>query len=136
MLEHTTYETYLRILREELVPALGCTEPIAIALASAKAKEALGAMPEKITAACSGNIVKNAKGVIVPTTGNMKGIGTSAVLGAVLYRIIIAAALAANVGAQNFKLVSAVIVAAAISWPSVREKLQLYRLRREVQKRG
>lgn len=83
MLEHTTYETYLRILREELVPALGCTEPIAIALASAKAKEALGAMPEKITAACSGNIVKNAKGVIVPTTGNMKGIGTSAVLGAV-----------------------------------------------------
>ncbi len=46
MLEHTTYETYLRILREELVPALGCTEPIAIALASAKAKEALGAMPE------------------------------------------------------------------------------------------
>ena len=60
----------------------------------------------------------------------------AAVLGAVLYRIIIAAALAANVGAQNFKLVSAVIVAAAISWPSVREKLQLYRLRREVQKRG
>ncbi len=60
----------------------------------------------------------------------------AAVLGAVLYRIIIAAAPAANVGAQNFKLVSAVIVAAAISWPSVREKLQLYRLRREVQKRG
>ena len=60
----------------------------------------------------------------------------AAVLGAVLYRIIIAAALAANVGAQNFKLVSAVIEAAAITWPSVREKLQLYRLRREVQKRG
>lgn len=77
------YETYLRILREELVPALGCTEPIAIALASAKAREALGVMPEKITAACSGNIIKNAKGVIVPTTGNMKGINTSAVLGAV-----------------------------------------------------
>ena len=77
------YETYLRILREELVPALGYTEPIAIALASAKAREALGCMPEKITAACSGNIIKNAKGVIVPTTGNMKGIDTSAVLGAV-----------------------------------------------------
>ncbi len=77
------YETYLRILREELVPALGCTEPIAIALASAKAREALGVMPERITAACSGNIIKNAKGVIVPTTGNMKGINTSAVLGAV-----------------------------------------------------
>ena len=65
------------------MPALGCTEPIAIALASAKAREALGAMPEKITAACSGNIIKNAKGVIVPTTGNMKGINTSAILGAV-----------------------------------------------------
>ena len=77
------YETYLRILREELVPAMGCTEPIAIALASAKAREALGTMPEKITAACSGNIIKNAKGVIVPTTGNMKGINTSAILGAV-----------------------------------------------------
>ena len=83
MLEKSTYETYIRILEEELVPALGCTEPIAIALASAKAREALGVMPEKIRAACSGNIIKNAKGVIVPTTGNMKGINTSAMLGAV-----------------------------------------------------
>ena len=83
MLEKSTYETYIRILEEELVPALGCTEPIAIALASAKAREALGVMPEKIRAACSGNIIKNAKGVIVPTTGNMKGINTSAILGAV-----------------------------------------------------
>ena len=60
MLEKSTYETYIRILEEELVPALGCTEPIAIALASAKAREALGVMPEKIRAACSGNIIKNA----------------------------------------------------------------------------
>lgn len=83
MLNNTTYEAYVRILKSELVPALGCTEPIAIALAAAKAREALGAMPEKIVARCSGNIIKNAKGVIVPTTGNMKGIDTSAVLGAV-----------------------------------------------------
>ncbi len=83
MLQRNTYETYLRILREELVPALGCTEPIAIALAAAKARETLGEMPKKIRASCSGNIIKNAKGVIVPTTGNMKGIDTSAVLGAV-----------------------------------------------------
>lgn len=83
MLDHTTYETYIRILKTELVPALGCTEPIAIALAAAKAREVLGEMPEKITVHCSGNIIKNAKSVIVPTTGNMKGIDTSAVLGAV-----------------------------------------------------
>ncbi len=83
MLDHTTYETYIRILKNELVPALGCTEPIAIALAAAKAREVLGEMPEKITVHCSGNIIKNAKSVIVPTTGNMKGIDTSAVLGAV-----------------------------------------------------
>lgn len=83
MLNNATYEAYVRILKNELVPALGCTEPIAIALAAAKARETLGAMPEKIVARCSGNIIKNAKGVIVPTTGNMKGIDTSAVLGAV-----------------------------------------------------
>ena len=71
MLQRNTYETYLRILREELVPALGCTEPISIALAAAKARETLGEMPKKIRASCSGNIIKNAKGVIVPTTGNM-----------------------------------------------------------------
>lgn len=75
-------------------------------------------------------------GEVLTSRGSVPRGILAAVLGAVLYRIIIAAALAANVGAQNFKLVSAVIVAAAISWPSVREKLQLYRLRREVQKRG
>lgn len=76
------YNAYLRILKEELVPALGCTEPIAIALASAKARQILGEQPKAIRALCSGNIIKNAKGVVVPTTGNMKGIDTSAVLGA------------------------------------------------------
>lgn len=60
----------------------------------------------------------------------------AAILGAVIYRIIIAAALVANVGAQNFKLVSAVIVAAAISYPTVLEKVRFYRLRGEVQKNG
>lgn len=76
------YNSYVRILKEELVPALGCTEPIAIALASAKARQVLGEEPKTIVALCSGNIIKNAKGVVVPTTGNMKGIDTSAVLGA------------------------------------------------------
>ncbi|MEG0441033.1 MAG: L-serine ammonia-lyase, iron-sulfur-dependent, subunit alpha [Oscillospiraceae bacterium] len=78
------YDTYVAILGEELIPALGCTEPIAIAYAAAKAREVLGAMPEKIVVECSGNIIKNVKGVIVPTTGDMKGIDTSAILGSLL----------------------------------------------------
>ena len=77
------YQEYLTMLNEELIPALGCTEPIAIALASAKARETLGSFPEKIQVSCSGNIIKNAMGVIVPTTKDMKGIDTSAVLGCV-----------------------------------------------------
>ena len=82
-MEKHIYEEYLAILKEELVPALGCTEPIAIAYAAAKAREVLGKMPESITVKCSGNIIKNVKAVIVPTTGDMKGIETSAILGAV-----------------------------------------------------
>lgn len=78
-----TYQKYLNILQEELVPALGCTEPIAIAYAAAHAVELLGAFPERLVVACSGNIIKNAKSVIVPTTGNLKGIEASAILGAV-----------------------------------------------------
>lgn len=77
------YNLYLTVLKEELVPALGCTEPITIALASAKARDILGEFPDEIIVACSGNIVKNVKGVIVPATGNMRGIEVSAILGAV-----------------------------------------------------
>ena len=82
-MDQHVYNEYLAILREEIVPALGCTEPIAIAYASAKARRVLGRLPEHITVKCSGNIIKNVKAVIVPTTGDMKGIETSAVLGAV-----------------------------------------------------
>ena len=74
---------YFKILAEELVPALGCTEPIAIALASAKAREVLGVMPERIVAKCSGNLVKNVKCVIVPNTDDLIGIEASAITGAV-----------------------------------------------------
>ena len=62
-------ENFLAALRRELVPALGCTEPIAIAYAAAKAREVLGAFPEGMTVYCSGNIVKNVKGVVVPNSG-------------------------------------------------------------------
>jgi L-cysteine desulfidase len=83
VLSKEKYQNYVDILNEELVPALGCTEPIAIAYASAKAREVLGVMPEKIIAECSGNIFKNVKGVIIPTTRNLRGISAAAILGAV-----------------------------------------------------
>lgn len=74
---------YSDILREELIPALGCTEPIAIALAAARAREALGTDPSAIVVRCSGNIIKNVKSVYVPNTGGLKGIPASALAGMV-----------------------------------------------------
>lgn len=75
------YNDYLQILKEELVPAMGCTEPIAIAYAAAKAREVLGKTPEKVIAKCSGNIIKNAMCVIVPNTGDLVGIKASTIIG-------------------------------------------------------
>lgn len=77
------YNTYLAILRKELVPALGCTEPIAIAYAGAKAAQLLGYRPLQLDLWCSGNIIKNAKGVTVPHSGGQRGIDTAAILGAI-----------------------------------------------------
>lgn len=82
-LEREKYQAYINILSEELVPALGCTEPIAIAYAAAKAREVLGCFPDKVIVRCSGNIIKNAKSVTVPNTGNLKGIKASALVGVV-----------------------------------------------------
>lgn len=75
------YTNYINILKEELVPALGCTEPIAIAYAGAKAREVLGEFPHRVVVNCSGNIIKNVKGVTVPNSGDLKGIDTAALLG-------------------------------------------------------
>ncbi|MDY2937792.1 MAG: L-serine ammonia-lyase, iron-sulfur-dependent, subunit alpha [Fusicatenibacter sp.] len=77
------YNNYVKILKNELVPALGCTEPIAIAYAAAKAREVLGQMPESIELCCSGNIIKNVKGVKVPNSNGLKGIDVAATLGVV-----------------------------------------------------
>ncbi len=77
------YENYLSILRHELIPALGCTEPIAIAYASAKARSVMGEIPERVVLKCSGNIIKNVKGVTVPNSFGMKGIDAAAILGIV-----------------------------------------------------
>lgn len=75
------YKTYLAILQEELVPAMGCTEPICIAYCAAKAKEVLEKMPERVVIEVSGNIIKNVKSVIVPNTNGLKGIEASAAVG-------------------------------------------------------
>lgn len=77
------YKNYLDILKQELVPALGCTEPIAIACAAAKASRLLGSFPESLEMKLSGNIIKNVKGVTVPNSGGLKGIDIAAVLGMV-----------------------------------------------------
>ena len=77
------YDSYIKILHKELIPALGCTEPIAIAYAAAKAREVLGKFPEQVVSTCSGNIVKNVKGVVVPATGGLRGIEAATLIGAV-----------------------------------------------------
>lgn len=77
------YGNYLKILQEELVPATGCTEPIAIAYGAAKAHELLGVLPESALVEASGNIIKNVKSVVVPNTNSLKGIEAAAAAGIV-----------------------------------------------------
>ncbi len=75
------YDAYVQILKEELVPAMGCTEPIALAYAAAKARETLGEIPDKVDISASGSIIKNVKSVIVPNTNHLKGIPAAATAG-------------------------------------------------------
>lgn len=82
-MEKKLYENYLHLLKVELVPALGCTEPIALAYGAAKARDVLGSMPEEVKVWCSGNIIKNVKGVKVPNSGGMKGVEAAVILGTV-----------------------------------------------------
>ena len=84
MLTPELSESYLAILEEELIPAMGCTEPIALAYASALARKTLGALPEKAVLTVSANIIKNVKSVIVPHTGNLRGIEAAAAAGFVV----------------------------------------------------
>lgn len=83
MLTEKIYQEYINILKEELVPAMGCTEPIALAYGAAKAKEVLGMVPERIVAKCSGNMIKNVRCVTIPNSGGLVGIEAGVVLGAV-----------------------------------------------------
>ncbi|MDR3284917.1 MAG: L-serine ammonia-lyase, iron-sulfur-dependent, subunit alpha [Treponema sp.] len=79
----TRYENYVQVLREELIPAMGCTEPVAIAFAAARARQELGVYPDRVLVEVSGNIVKNVKSVVVPNTGGLKGIKAAAAAGVV-----------------------------------------------------
>ena len=83
MLTTETIKDYISILQEELVPATGCTEPIALAYAAARLRDILGAAPEEIRAEISGNIIKNVKSVVVPNTGGRKGIPAAIAAGVV-----------------------------------------------------
>lgn len=81
--EDNIYQIYVQILKEELVTAMGCTEPIAISYAAARARAVLGELPEKIIVKASGSIIKNVKSVVVPNTGGLRGIEAAAAAGVV-----------------------------------------------------
>ncbi len=83
MLSQETIHTYTEILNEELLPAMGCTEPIAIAFAASIMRHAMGELPKELTIGLSGNIIKNVKSVIVPATGGMHGIEAAVAAGLV-----------------------------------------------------
>lgn len=75
------YSAYIQILKEELLPAMGCTEPIAIAYGAAIARETLGVLPDRVSIEASGSIIKNVKSVVVPNTGHQRGIPAAAAAG-------------------------------------------------------
>ena len=106
MLTREDHNTYAQILREELTPAFGCTEPIALAYCAAKAREVLGKMPTEVSIEASGNIIKNVKSVIVPNTGGMKGIPAAAAAGIVAGDSSACLEVIANVTKEEQKLIA------------------------------
>lgn len=102
MIDSSRYDQYISILKEELMPAMGCTEPISIAYISACVKKALGCLPESVEAVLSGNIIKNVKSVIVPNTGGMRGIAVAVAAGMVAGRADKMLEVIAGVGEDRF----------------------------------
>ena len=80
-MDEKIYGEYVKILKTELVPAMGCTEPISIAYAAAKARKTLGCIPDRVEIYASPNIIKNVKSVVVPNTGSLRGIDAAAIAG-------------------------------------------------------
>ena len=108
------YQEYVKILEEELIPAMGCTEPIVIALAAACAQKALGAEPEQCRVEVSGNIIKNVKAVTVPNTGGLKGIEASAAAGMAAGRPELGLEVLSQVTAEEIKAMEALLKRCAI----------------------
>ncbi len=120
------YDNFIRILEHELIPALGCTEPIAIAYAAAKARAVLGAMPEHIEIQCSGNIIKNVKGVTVPNSGGLVGIEAAAILGAVCGNADTELEVLGSVGAEDIALCRELMAKKLCSTTLVKDVENLY----------
>ena len=108
-MKRENYANFIRILEHELIPALGCTEPIAIAYAAAKARAVLGCMPEHIEIKCSGNIIKNVKGVTVPNSGGLVGIEAAAILGAICGNADTELEVLGNVKAEDIELCKSLV---------------------------
>ena len=109
------YGRYVAILEEELVAAMGCTEPIAIALAAARARELLGAEPARVEVEASGSIIKNAKSVVVPHTGGLKGIEAAAAAGIVAGRAERSLEVIAEVSPEEIAGIAAYVERASIA---------------------
>ena len=106
-MEKQIYEAYVAILHKELIPAMGCTEPIAIAYAASIARAALGEVPERVRIDVSGNIIKNVKSVFIPHTGSLKGIEAAAAAGIVAGDPYVELEVISHVTEQQIKEISA-----------------------------
>ena len=119
-------EEYLTILREELVPAKGCTEPIAIAFAGAKARELLGEMPEFIEIEASGNLIKNIRCVTVPNTNNLVGIEASAIAGVVGGDSSLELEVISNIKPKHLKLINSLLLKDIVKVKLLKTNLNLH----------
>lgn len=116
----------IKILKEELVPAKGCTEPIAIAYASAKARELLGELPDKIIVSASGNLIKNIRCVTVPNTGNLVGIEASAIVGMVGGESALGLEVISNITEDDLEQVHQFILKKIVSVSLLQTQLNLH----------
>ena len=113
------YDAYIKILEEELMPAMGCTEPIAIAYGAALARETLGCVPEKVSISASGNIIKNVKSVVVPNTGGLRGIPAAAAAGIAAGKAEKKLEVLADITAQEVEAVNAYLKQASFEVKTV-----------------
>ncbi len=121
-----TKTSYIETLREELVPATGCTEPIAVALCASRMRDVLGGCPEKVFVEVSGNILKNVKGVVVPNTGGMRGIQSAVAAGIIAGDSRADLQVISNVGENQWAEIAAYAKDAEIKVACSRTELKLF----------